>query len=82
MSDLGFLSFYLDIKVHQEGGHITVSQAQYAAQVVKIGGMEGCHPTHTPMEERMRLSRDSTALEVESTEYLRLVGSLQYLLHT
>jgi hypothetical protein len=45
MNDLGLLSFYLGIEVHQEGGPITVSQAQYAVQVVKIGGMEGCHPT-------------------------------------
>jgi hypothetical protein len=45
MSDLGLLSFYLGIEVHQGGGHITVSQAQYAAQVMKIGRMESCHPT-------------------------------------
>jgi hypothetical protein len=64
MSDLGLLSFYLGIEVHQQGRHITVSQAQYAAQVVKIGGMEGCHPAQTPMEERLRLSRDSTAPEL------------------
>jgi hypothetical protein len=82
MSDLGLLSFYLGIEVHQESGHITVSQAQYAAQVVKIGGMEGSHPVETPMEERLRLSRDNTAPEVDSTEYRRLVGSLRYLLHT
>jgi hypothetical protein len=34
------------------------------------------------MEERLRLSRDSTALEVDSTEYRRLVESVRYLLHT
>jgi hypothetical protein len=33
------------------------------------------------MEERLCLSRDSTAPEVDSTEYQRLVGSLRYLLH-
>jgi hypothetical protein len=82
MSDPGLLSFYLSIEVHQEGGHNTMSQAQYGAQVMKISGMEGCHPAQTPMEERLRLSRDSTAPEVDSTEYRRLVGSLRYLLHT
>jgi hypothetical protein len=82
MSDLGLLSFYLGIEVHQEGGHFTVSQAQYAAQVMKIGGMERCHPGQMPMEERLRLSRDSTTPEVNSTEYRQLVGSLHYLLHT
>jgi hypothetical protein len=69
MSDLGLLSFYPGIEVHQKGGHIIVSQAQYAAQVVKIGGMEGCHPAQMPMEERLRLSRDSTTPEVDSTAY-------------
>jgi hypothetical protein len=76
MSDLGLLSFYLGIEVHQDGGHINVSQAQYAVQVMTIGGLKGCHPAQTPMEERPRLSRDSTAPEVDSTEYRRLVGSL------
>jgi hypothetical protein len=69
MSDLGLFSFYLGIEMHQEGGHITVSQAQYTAQDMKIGGMERCHPTQMPMEERLRLSHDSTAPEVDSTEY-------------
>jgi hypothetical protein len=44
MNDLELLSFYLSTEVHQKGGHITVSQAQYAVQVIKIGRMEGCHP--------------------------------------
>jgi hypothetical protein len=33
------------------------------------------------MEERLRLSRDSTT-EVDATQYRRLVGSLRYLAHT
>jgi hypothetical protein len=31
MSDLGLISFYLGIEVHQKSGHISVSQAQYTA---------------------------------------------------
>ena len=34
------------------------------------------------MEERLKLRRDSTAEEVDATEYRRLVGSLRYLTHT
>jgi hypothetical protein len=34
------------------------------------------------MEERLKLSRDSTAEEVDATQYWRLVGSLRYLAHT
>jgi hypothetical protein len=34
------------------------------------------------MEERLKLSRDSTTEEVDATQYQRLVGSLRYLVHT
>jgi len=34
------------------------------------------------MEERLKLRRDSTAEEVDATEYRLLVGSLRYLTHT
>jgi hypothetical protein len=44
--------------------------------------MEGCNPAHTPMEERLKLSRESTAKEVDATKYRQIVGSLRYLVHT
>jgi hypothetical protein len=34
------------------------------------------------MEERLRLSRHSTTMEVDPTHYRRLIGSLRYLVHT
>jgi hypothetical protein len=34
------------------------------------------------MEERLKLSRDSTTAEVDATQYRCLVGSLRYLTHT
>jgi hypothetical protein len=34
------------------------------------------------MEERLKLSRDSTTKEVDAAQYRRLVGSLHYLAHT
>jgi hypothetical protein len=34
------------------------------------------------MEEKLKLSRDSTTEEVDATQYRRLVGSLRYLTHT
>jgi hypothetical protein len=34
------------------------------------------------MEERLKLSRDSTTEKVDATPYRRLVGSLRYLTHT
>lgn len=82
MSDLGLLSFYLGIEVQQNEDGISLCQAHYASHILQLGGMEGCNPAHTPMEERLRLSRESTAEEVDATEYRRIVGSLCYLVHT
>jgi hypothetical protein len=82
MSDLGLLSFYLGIEVQQHAEGISLCQAHYASRILQLGGMEGCNSAHTPMEERLRLSRESTAEEVDATEYRRIVGSLRYLVHT
>ena len=82
MSDLGLLSFYLGIEVHQDASGFTLRQAHYAKRILELGGMEGCNPVHTPMEEKRKLSRDSEAEEVDPTHYHWLVDSLRYLVHT
>ncbi|XP_025825126.1 uncharacterized protein LOC112900477 [Panicum hallii] len=82
MSDLGPLSFYLGIEVHQDDSGITLRQTAYAKRVVELAGLTDCNPALTPMEERLKLSRDSKAKEVDATQYRRLVGSLRYLAHT
>jgi len=64
MSDLGLLSFYLSIEVCQDASGIAVRQTHYAKCILELGGMTGCNPAHTPMEERLKLSWDSTAEEV------------------
>jgi hypothetical protein len=82
MSGLGFLSFYHGAEVHQDAGSITLHQTHYAKRILELGGMASCSPTHSPMEERLRLSRHITAAEVDPTHYQRLIGSLRYLVHT
>jgi hypothetical protein len=68
--------------VHQGNSRITLRQATYAARVVELAGLTDCNPALTPMEERLKLSRNSTTKEVDATQYRRLVGSLRYLSHT
>jgi hypothetical protein len=82
MSDLGSLSFYLGIEVHQEKDRITLSQGAYAARIVEKAGLAGCNSCATPMEPRLKLSKDSTAPAVDGTMYRSLVGSLRYLVNT
>jgi hypothetical protein len=82
MNDLEHLSFYLGIEVHQRDSGITLRQTTYAKRIVELPGLTDCNPALTPMEERLKLSRDSTTEEVDATQYRRLVGSLRYLVHT
>jgi hypothetical protein len=82
MSDLGPLSFYLGIEVHQDDFGITLRQIAYAKHVVELAGLTDCNLALTPMEEKLKLSRDSTTEEMDATQYRRLVGSLRYLAHT
>ena len=81
MSDLGLLSFYLGIEVHQDNSDISLRQTVYAKRIAELGEHTGCNPAHTPMEERLKLSRNTTA-KVDATQYRRIVGSLRYLVHT
>jgi len=81
MSDLGLLSFYLGIEVYQDDTSISLRQTAYAKRIVELGGLTERNPSLTPMEERLKLSRDSTAEEVDTTEYRRLAGRLRYLTH-
>jgi hypothetical protein len=81
MTDIGHLS-YLGIEVHQSDSGITLRQTAYAKRIVELAGLTNCNPTLTPMEERLKLSRDSTTEEVDATQNRHLVGSLRYLVHT
>ena len=41
MSDLGLLSYYLGIEVHQGDDGITLKQASYASKIVDKAGLTG-----------------------------------------
>jgi hypothetical protein len=66
MSDLGPLSFYLGIEVHQDDSEIMLRQTGYTKRVVELARLTDCNPALTPMEERLKLSRDSTTEEVDA----------------
>lgn len=60
MSDLGLLTFYLGIEVHQNENDITLNQVAYATKIDEKSGMVGCNPCHVPMDPRFKLSKVST----------------------
>jgi hypothetical protein len=66
MSDLGPLSFYLGIEVHQDKDKITLSQSAYATRIVERAGLSRCNPSATPMDPRLKLSNDSITTLVDA----------------
>ena len=44
-------------------------------------GMAECKPCVTPMEERLKLTKASTATKVDATLYRSIVDGLHYLVH-
>jgi hypothetical protein len=82
MSDLGLLSFYLSIEVRQDASGIILRQTHYARKILEMAGMAICKAVATSMEERLRMSHDSTKEEVGTMKYQRVLGSLRYLVHT
>ena len=72
MSNIGLLSFY----------GITLCRTHYAKRIVELDGMTGYNLAHTPMEEKLKLCRESMMKEVDPTHYWWLIWSLRYLVHT
>jgi hypothetical protein len=82
MSDLGLLSYYLGIEVQQGADGIKLSQSAYAGKLLERCGLADCNPSESPMESRLKLSKQSYAKPVDATGYKSIIGALRYLLHT
>jgi hypothetical protein len=82
MTDLGKLRFYLGLEVEQRSNGTMVSQGAYALKILEATALAGCNLSHTPMEQRLKLSKSSTAPAIDPTEYWRIVGALRYLVNT
>ena len=44
--------------------------------------MEACNATQVPMESTLKISKAEDELEINATEYIKIIGCLRYLLHT
>ena len=66
MSDLGALSYYLDIEVRQGKEELMLGQSAYGSKLVERSGMAKCKPCVTPMEERLKLMKASTTAKVDA----------------
>ena len=59
-----------------------LGQSVYASKLLEWSGMAECKPCVTPVEERLKLTKASTAAKVDATLYWSIVDGLRYLVHT
>ena len=59
-----------------------LGQSAYASKLLERSSMAECKPCVTPMEERLKLTKASTAAKVDATLYQSIVCGLRYLVHT
>ena len=61
---------------------LTLGQSAYASKLLEQSSMAECKLYMTPMEERLKLTKGSTAAKVDATLYRSIIGGLRYLVHT
>jgi hypothetical protein len=86
VKDLGPTEWLLGIKIERDpvSGDISLSQRQYAINMLEQFGMSDCQPVSTPMLPGLVLTKDMGAKTPEEAKtyggiYLSAVGSLMYL---
>ena len=82
MIDLGKLTYYLGIEVHQHETGISLRQDIYAAKILEEAGMSSCNSTSVPMDINVKLSKATHERGINERDYRRSIGCLRYLLHT
>ncbi|KAI3788698.1 hypothetical protein L2E82_01471 [Cichorium intybus] len=82
MTDMGKLSYFLGLEVHQSTRGIHMSQQKYATDLLKQFGMMDCKPTSTPMNINEKLTAEDGTGKADARSYRSLIGRLIYLTHT
>jgi len=79
MTDLGALHHFLGVSVTRSSDGLSLSQRQYALDLLQRAGMSDCHPVSTPVDSKSKLSATDGAPVANASEYRSLAGALQYL---
>jgi len=82
MSDLGLLTYYLGIEVELSKGATTLHQSSYAKKLLERSGLSSCKPFQMPMEEKLKLSKESTTAKVHVMQYYSIIDGVRYLTYS
>lgn len=76
MSDLGKLTYYLGIEVHQSNNGIILKQDRYARKILEECGISSCNATLVPMEINAAFSKANKENKIDAGQYRRSIGCL------
>ena len=82
MTDLGDISYFLGMEVHQNRHEIFICQQKYAKEILKKFKMEECKPTTTPMNQKEKFCKEDGVDKVNEEVYRSMIGCLMYLTTT
>ncbi|XP_020425774.1 uncharacterized protein LOC109950618 [Prunus persica] len=82
MTNLGKMRYFLGIEVMQRTDGIFISQKKYVLEVLEKFGMNKSILVLDPIVPSCKLLRDEDGVQVDSTIYKQIVGSLMYLTAT
>ncbi|RVX01687.1 Retrovirus-related Pol polyprotein from transposon RE1 [Vitis vinifera] len=82
MTDLGEMSYFLGMEVHQKQNEIFICQQKYAKEILKKFKMEECKSTSTPMNQKEKFCKEDGAEKVDEGLYRSMIGCLMYLTAT
>ena len=79
MTDLERMRYFLGIEVLQRTDGIFISQRKYAQEILERFNMDQRNSVHNPVVPGFKLTKDEERVEVDSTLYKQMMGSLMYL---
>ncbi|XP_031277700.1 uncharacterized protein LOC116136136 [Pistacia vera] len=82
MTDLGEMSYFLGMEIHQSQHGIFVSQKKFANEILHKFDMDRCKPVDTLLVANLKLSKDDGAVKIDEKMYRSLIGCLLYLTAT